>query len=383
MPDAETQLRHYWQDLDERYPDLSVGEITSGRVVVHPAPRRRRMGIPVAVATAAAVILVVGGVAALSWLYSDRSPDTAAVPGRWEVVSDPTVFGEGEVWAVVSGGPGLVAAGSSSEEDWTTVVWTSVDGARWIRSARLEGNSYLGALAAGDSGLVLWTQLADGTAMVWTSANGEQWSPAEYDEALFGLQCVELPSEFATESAVWQCTPPDIVEVVSTHLGYFAIGPDPFRLGPDGTHLGGLVWSSSDGSTWTQASIPGLGTGSIGLTPWGSDLLAWGAGGAFAGPGHRNPSTVDFPGSCAFVECPALFTLFRSTDGVNWEQIDSEWPDADAQISEVVAHDGLLVALGSIWKSGEECGEEGGCRDQATWTSSDGVNWRGQPLPRL
>ena len=114
-----------------------VRSTSQARVVTSPD---RRRGWFVAVVAAAAVFVIVGGVA---WLLSSPEPGTpiAATPLRvsstslsWSRIPySEEVFGDGFEQAMSSvtvGGPGLIAVGGT---DQRAAVWTSPDGIKWSR----------------------------------------------------------------------------------------------------------------------------------------------------------------------------------------------------------------------------------------------------------
>ena len=170
------------------------------RVVASPD---RRPGWLVALVSAAAVLVGVGGVA---WLLSSpgREASVAATPPSvsstsltWSRVAySEEAFGDGfeqSMSSVTVGGPGLVAVGGI---DQRAAVWTSPDGIEWSRVPHdnevfggevgpSSGGSFMSDVTAGGPGLVAVGQ-SEPNAAVWTSPDGITWSRVPHDDVVFG-----------------------------------------------------------------------------------------------------------------------------------------------------------------------------------------------------
>ena len=142
---------------------------------------------------------------------------------------DEAVFGgEGlqDMKSVITGGPGLVAVGSSeSDENPSAAVWTSSDGITWSRVPHDEAvfggedSQEMTSVTAGGPGLVAVGSDASGgvpDGAVWTSPDGITWSRVPHDEVVFGGE------RFQTMNSVTTGGP-----------GLVAVGSDGPPLGPD------------------------------------------------------------------------------------------------------------------------------------------------------
>ena len=211
--ELEQQLSEYGRQLDSQIVTLEPADVKE----IAPKPPVRR-GWLTAVASAAPVLVLVGGSALLFRVVGSDTPVATAPVNlssslTWSrVPHDDAVFsGSSEVWNddvivlellmsdVVVGGPGLVAVG---REEWpdvgtpsavgpqTAVVWTSVDGTTWTRlpdNDAVFGGAEVGGVIAGGPGLIAVGSHTPGRrAVVWTSPDGTTWSRVPYDESVFG-----------------------------------------------------------------------------------------------------------------------------------------------------------------------------------------------------
>jgi len=340
---------------------------------VHPAELRPRRGWPVAVAAAAAVLVLVGGVGLLFNLTESDSPvaTTQAEPlssSVWSVVShDEAVFGgEGSqtILSVTTGGPGLVAVGLDggvgpwvSGSDTAAAVWVSPDGLTWSRVAHDE------TVFGGEHGQVMRTVIAGGPGLVavgwdgrgilddtpavdaaiWTSVDGYTWSRVPHEDAVFGGAWIE---------------------------GVTVGGPGLVAVGGTGgynTDGDAVVWTSVDGITWSRVphdeSVFG-GANSYfmsDVTVGGPGLVAVGSGGG-TGPWDHGDNHA---------------AVWTSVDGIIWSRV----PDDEALLStggnpapmlSVTAGGPGLVAVGSDWWTQ-------GLARTPVWTSPDGITWTRVP----
>ena len=194
----------------------------------------RQLGVAIAItvlATACSDGWIADGDAAV-WVSDDGE--------NWTRIVDEALGGDGDqqMTAIAQGPGGLVAVGLDSSTSDAS-AWRSGDGIAWERVGRADF-SMEGFQMAWD---VTWTSLgwvaagaADGTndldGMVWQSRDGENWSVLGEAAAAVGG--------------------PGLQRLFAVHEH-------------DGTiYLGGIdevrptVWSSNDGVTWTQHSLPFL-----------------------------------------------------------------------------------------------------------------------------
>jgi hypothetical protein len=320
----------------------------------------------IALASAAAVLVLIGSVAlAFQLSGSDTPAATAAATeshslSEWSrVPADEAVFGgAGDQWmeSVTVGGPGLVAVGLDQARHYGdgdageghAAVWTSADGITWSRVPHDEeifgglGEEFMTSVIAGGPGLVavgwdLGRYSAD--AAVWTSPDGLTWSRVPDDEGVFGG---------SSHQAMWGVT--------AGGPGLVAVGEDRSRDREDGDVA---VWTSADGITWSRVphDQENLGTGQVtSVTTADSGLLvAVGNEGNMESGGSGDDAAV-----------------WTSIDGITWSRVPHD--DAvfgEAVMQSVTAGGPGLVAVGT---SGLEDD-----RHAAVWTSVDGITWSRVP----
>lgn len=172
--------------------------------------------------------------------------------------SESTFGGPGEniMLSVASGGPGVVAVGTSTPDGHVdAAVWTSPDGLSWTRVGGHEevfGGSDLKrmlSVAAAGPGLVavgchfmLGADPPVGTAAVWTSPDGAVWGRVSPNPSTFGDRGT-----------------PCLHSVVAGGPGVVAVGHDDVFSG------GARVWLSNDGISWRRVLLPEE------LRPWATD----------------------------------------------------------------------------------------------------------------
>ena len=375
--------------------------------------------------TTALVLLILGLSGLVGCGGVDPAGEVVVDGASWARVADPDgVFGTPEqesvgISDVVVGGPGYVAVGTHGQgrfgEDGTVAaVWTSEDGTTWNRvphddevfgavgSGRLTAAS---AVTTGGPGLVVvGFEARDGAsvALAWLSADGLAWTRVEVDD----------PRERGATGLYLQA-------IVDTDDGLVAVGME--RGGPTDAPEYLAAWGSVDAAEWAP----------IALTPE-EDAAAWGwlsavavhdgqvvAAGTTDGPdGQRWVATV-WRGSAAegLVRIPHDDEVFGGTgmpgingvttggaglvavgtttshhldepkwspaavwtspDGATWQRVahDDEvfGVDDDATISDVVATDRALIAVGTRvlgWEDPLDMRFVG-----TVWTSPDGLTW--------
>jgi len=334
----------------------------------------------------------------------------------WERVADENGALGGPakqvMYAVVAGGPGLVAVGGDeSGDDFDAAVWASVDGLTWERVAHDESifggpdrQTMFGLAVVEGLGLVAWGEDFDEplTKGIWVSppVAGLEWARVSSDEpyqVCFG--CAVLGDLLVRADD----TPG--MAVVAGGPGLVAVGTDEAGGGQDAA-----VWTSSDGLTWQQvphdeavfggdgnqemcdvvAGGPGLiavGTdrgGDGDAAVWASaDGLIWervsDQESALGGPGDQRMGAVvaGGPGLVAVGQenttSDSNAVVWISVDGLTWERVpdpESVFGDPDSTYQDmvaVVAGGPGLVAVGSD--------RSGGDSDAAVWASVDGFAW--------
>jgi len=265
---------------------------------------------------------------------------------EWSRIDDPGGL-EADGWqtmkAVVAGGPGLAAVGTSApglhRDD--AAVWTSVAGLSWVRVPDDSGiftgagDHQMADVVAGGPGFVavgLVGSMDDGVAAVWTSEDGLVWSRVAHDDEVFG-------------GDGWQF----ITGVVLSPSGFVAVGGDG-----SGDDLDAAVWTSPDGLVWTRVvDTDGARAGSgdqamVSVTSGGPGLVAIG----------REKIGSDFDS-----------VVWVSPDGVSWTRIDTGdvfGGPGDQVVARVAGVRGRLMAVG--YERVED-------RDAQVWDSTDGLTW--------
>jgi hypothetical protein len=328
-----------------------VRSTSQARAVASPD---RRRGWLVALVSAVAVLVLVGGVA---WLVPSPGPETpiAATPPSvsstslsWSRVPySEEVFGGGfeqSMSGVTVGSFGLVAVGGI---DQRAAVWTSPDGIEWSRVSHDDavfggevgpssGGSFMEDVTAGGPGLVAVGQ-AEPNAAVWTSVDGITWSRVPHDEAIFGGE-VGLVFGGANMNSVTVGGP-----------GLVAVG---FDGSPDG---GGVaaVWTSVDGIRWSRVPHDDVVFGGDNDGYYGQEMLSVTAGG---------------PGLVAVGSDVGRAAVWTSVDGITWSRVlDDKAVFAESGMNDVAVGGPGLVAVGQADNTA------------AVWTSTDGVAWSRVP----
>jgi hypothetical protein len=395
-------------------------------------PRREqpRWRWPVAIASAAAVLVLVGGVPLLlEVIGADSTVTTTPLDPSssltWSRVLHPEgVFGaepKQVMSGVTAGGPGFVAVGHSGPLDEEVpnedggdraTVWTSVDGIDWSRVPNDEavfGGALMNSVTAGGPGLVAVgradSEATEPVAAVWTSVDGVTWSRVPHDEAVFG------------ESVFGE------VVMNSVTVG----GPGLVAVGYDGAAQGlnsnAVVWTSRDGIAWSRVphdqtifgggwvgmnSVTAQGPGLVAVgsdwyvdgedgraTVWTSaDGIAWSRvphNEAVFGGGSMRSVTAGGPGlvavgSATWEENKSIAAVWTSVDGVTWSRVrhdDAVFGGGDGPrgvgMSSVTIGGPGLVAVGADFMRRATLPDGGWVRIGAVWTSVDGIDWSRTP----
>ena len=402
----EDQIRDYAFDVHETEMPLTVDEIMEMRLGmerVQLLDTQIRRPVPgwVAAVTAAAVVILFGGVAFLLFDSGGAGAPAATTPptvapktvvpataspviAGWSRVSnDGGVFGgpdRQEMADVIVAGPGFVAVGTDSED---AAVWTSVDGSLWSRVPHDEtvfGNGSMSSVIASGpvvvavgEGEVRWAgESRAGSAVVWTSPDGISWTRVADDENVFGDALmadvtVGGPGFVAVgstnrhdgrDAAVWTSVDGISWSRVAHDESVFggenkqsmnsvaAGGPGLVAVGYDGTHswdnpLGSAaVWTSVDGLVWSRVH---------------HDESVFGYNTAMVSVTAGGPGVVAV--GYAF-NCSPVWT---SVDGLVWSRVPHDVPGAcNRPMRSVIADGEHLVAVG---------------HDASSWSSVDGVTW--------
>jgi hypothetical protein len=341
-----------------------------------------RVGSPLAtlaiLATLAVFVGACGG-AATPASYP-VSPGTGKL--TWTSVADMTPFSEGTVQAAIAFGSGLVAAGTVPEGKTVhAAAWTSTDGKAWTRSTddpTFGGSAAFTMLATAGSTLVGagCTEGPEGCGLAgvlfWTTQTGRTWSASTIEPTTVacapdttncnyaglavgptGLVAVgfdhsagfggTVPADASVavskDGTAWSIDPLDAAFKAATMGGVAAAAGGFVAVGAT-SDLVPVVWTSTDGRTWTRPSPSGLSTSAeLRSIVTGTQGLV-----AVGGDGSRAAS-------------------WTSKDGATWV----EGPDAPAlaggSMLQVHSTSTGLVALGTVNGGG------------AAWLSADGSTW--------
>lgn len=261
-------------------------------------------------------------------------------------------------------------------------IWTSSDGAGWIRATVQAPDYYLpfdvsrteaitlkyltmADVSVGPSGWVAvgWGQYGRAsastshTATVWVSADGLSW---------------EIPTSNKADFWSGDWYQAEVDAVVAAGGQWIAAGG--VRTGVDEGNM--TVWASADGRTYTTLGDPALGTvlepkqqGILGLiaTPSGLVAVGWDSEASYLA---EQTGSRDLGGHAA---------VWTSPDGAAWTRHDA---DAEAFVGEgyelatdIAAGGPGLVAVGAGFLEFDRWG--------IVWASGDGSSWTRVPLDRL
>jgi hypothetical protein len=265
-------------------------------------------------------------------------PTQAAVAGDWNAVLDQKAVSNAQLLDVVWTGTRFVAA--AVDLNASGVLLTSTDGQRW-RSIPAGGSTGSPEhLAAGPNGVVAVGTI-DARSAAWVSADGRNWT---YRTRVF-------PKALGSNDEV------RVTDVVATATGWLAVGrDDPFcPVGCPAEPLRALMWTSTDGETWTRLQQP-----------------------SFPGGGINSVSAVD-GGFVAVGDAAGHAAIWTSPDGLAWRRVtdDPMFGVPDGSPAEATATAvGVASAFGAIVVVGAAHGAtaEGGDLVMA-WRSTDGKAW--------
>jgi hypothetical protein len=247
--------------------------------------------------------------------------------------------------AVVQGG--AVATGRRDADGFLALAGRSPGTMAAIDLSKVPGavrpERTLNAIASGAGGRLMVVGSSNGDAASWSTVGGSGWSRGK----------VTAPGPRGRRR---------LVDVIAGPHGWLAVG---YATPPEGT-ASPLVVASSDGTSWTGATLPGAGgtsgvtagpqgyvvVGTAGDSPgaWhSSDLKHWTRGaGDLSGPGRMRDVVAASAGYVAVGasrERPAIWT---SGDGRRWSAVaaPSLPPGADS-FTQVVARGSTVVARGT------------------------------------
>ncbi len=269
------------------------------------------------------------------------------------VPHDELVFGgEGGQWmkSVTAGGPGLVAVGTDGSG---AAVWTSVDGLAWSRvpqdenifgSTRGQGSGMVGVSTGGPGLVAVGSSVDVGDTTIWTSVDGLVWERVPNENL--------RPASNSSGST-------GTADLKGTLFGVIAAGPGLVAVGSDDEHA--VVWVSEDGLTWTEVPNDNEVFGGdqapfmtmLDVISTDQGLLAVGFGqlssdsrvGSIAGGSNRLRPSTDPVTSAGAV-------AWTSIDGLTWARVSL---DANADVpagqwigsNSVTAFGSSVVAVGA------------------------------------
>lgn len=234
---------------------------------------------------------------------------------------------DGDIVAVVAGGPGWVAVGSVFTDDRggsAGAIWWSEDGRSWSQ-APLQPVAFIHSVSVGPSGFWAVGSPADGSGSLGTSTDGITWT---WRDPGIG--------DFGNLSLVW--------------AGDEWIASGAIPLGGD--ELLPAVWRSSDGTTWSCELLS---------TP--SDFSYGSATAVLVGATTTLITGHVTPGCGPLASCAASAASWVADDNGHWVRVEGAtagpWPV-------VTAADGTFITVNG----------------DGVWHARDGATWeRVAPLP--
>jgi hypothetical protein len=257
----------------------------------------------------------------------------SGAPGvTWDVRDAP-----GAIADVVSTGDLIVAGGTAATADNPAArpaIWLSPDGRAW-ESATVDGDGEVVALAAGDKQLLATGSRPVGSgsqATAWTSPDGRAWTMVA--EELFGPDA--------------GCQSTKAEDIAAGPDGYVVVGTE-WGEGGCGQHA--AAWVSSNGRTWSRASVPAGGHTMHSVVGGADGYVAAGSGTAAANEGMR-----------------AAFWF--SPDGRSWTQAPYDAGLHGADAATLIADTTGFLAVGTV-----VTGRPSDAMVPAAWRSPDGRAW--------
>ena len=273
------------------------------------------------------------------------APTPVALPTTtgWSRVPTQPSVSDVQFLRVVWTGTRFVATGSALDASGGAILDSS-DGLTWNRQATESVDQMPSALAAGPHGVVAVALTADHVA-AWSSPDGLTWT----------VHPDSFPAPIGTGGASAR-TSFTVRGLVATDEGWLAVGrEDPvcqLNCGTDPVRP--LVWTSSDGLTWTSVPLRGL-------TGGGMDAIARTTDGYVAvGLGKSRAAVWTSPDGTSWKPVPDK-PLFHPGPGAD--------PSSSVEMTGVAADHGVVVAAGMGGSPG------GGESLVRAWLSVDGRAW--------
>ena len=257
-------------------------------------------------------------------------------------LTDGTVF----IYGLTEGGPGLVGVGISCQDavkpcTVRPTVWTSVDGASWMRSdadpvvftqsgAMLDADAIdVGVIAVGNIDEISPDGTVGARPAAWFSEDGFEWSRV-FDGDWVDNADVGVAGFHAVER-----TPDGLV---------VGVGSAENQAGD----AVAAVWVSPDGESWERVARETFASGTAIVD------VAWGPRGLVAVGGIDGSEAA----------------IWQSPDGYSWSRVDTAGQpfEATGEVSTIAALEDGYVA------GGPGLGDQQG-GPVTLWTSPDGLNW--------
>lgn len=207
----------------------------------------------------------------------------------------------------------------------------------------------------------------------WRNTYEAQFTPDFPETGLWGC---------CTTSEVWRTTDGVSWEMLGNapwegrHMaGWVAFNGKLWVIGGDTNHAHYMhdVWNSPDGTHWTQV------TNSL---PWGDRVLHYTVaynGFLYVMGGQQLPEAIH-PPPVPYPTAPVYYSdVWRSADGVNWEQIGS-MPAATGMICGSVVFNNAIWVIGG-GQYGDDTLGTAGIATNAVWSTTDGINWTQHATP--
>ena len=291
----------YWQPRPTPAAFAPAGSSTGMTVV---AGVEQAAGFLVAVGTEQAADSSSGQAAA--WFSTDGGLTWARALGQGMSDATMTAVTAGPAGWVAVGSDGYPGASSSRTGSRGMAVWHSTDGRSWARvagSAALRGSSIPDQIVSGGFGYLAGGQVSAGhsdAAPLWSSADGSGWTRVRG------------------------------VSVTSSHLARGQGASEVILVGD--TSGGPVIWSSTDGKSWSAASLTPPPTTTMSLDAVGLASSVWVAAGvevANDGTPHIN--------------------IWLSADTVTWHQTAADPSFASSSAPLLIRGDGKVLIVAQAY----------------------------------
>lgn len=287
--------------------------------------RPRSMGErSLAMAVAVATIVVAVAVAGAAILIRGQAP---IVP----IGASPSPS------AIETGRP--TAAPSATATPTVGASWRRVTDGALV--GKPQGSLY--GVIAGGPGVIAWGEVYGAGPRIWYSSDGRAWTQAD----------VEAPTDYWVD----QKAPGSVLSITPGGPGFVAVG---IYVRSSDRLQTGLVWTSTDGRTWTRVPPSSIFDNSyLGqVVAWNGRLLAFGC----AGCGMEGGPT----------------TIWTSTDGISWSRVTPSLPNGIMDVGVVAVGPDRLWGTARI---GSESPVAGQTPSATHLSSADGLAWTTSGLP--